>query len=110
MVTTHPAGDGPQNGAFSAELASDIAGVFADTVSASGPALDAALHALAHRVCSEARQLALPPEKMLIAIKHLFERLPQTAVHIEQRRLVFERFISSCIDDYFKAEDTPPTS
>jgi len=47
---------------------------------------------------------------MLIAIKHLFERLPPTAMHIEQRRLVFERFISSCIDDYFTAEDTPSTS
>ena len=102
MVTNQPAGDGPQHSAFSAELASDIAGVFAETVSASGPALDAALHALAHRVCAEARQLDLPPEKMLIAIKHLIERLPPNAVHIEQRRMVFERFISSCIDDYFQ--------
>ena len=102
MVTTHPAGDGPQNGAFSAELGRDIAAAFADPLSASGPTLDATLHALAHRVCAEARQLVLPPEKMLIAIKHLVERLPPNAVHIEQRRLLFERFISSCIDDYFK--------
>ncbi len=102
MVTHNPAGNGPSHAAFSAELASDIAAALGDSLSESGPGLDAALHALAHRVCSEAKQLALPPEKMLIAIKHLFERLPPTAVYAEQRRLVFERFISTCIDDYFK--------
>ena len=104
MVTNEPAGNGPPHGAFSDELASDIAAALADPMSASGPALDAALHSLAHRVCVEARQLALSPEKMLIAIKHLFERLPPPSLHIEQRRLMFERFISSCIDDYFRAE------
>ena len=102
MVTNNPAGNSPPRSAFSGELASDLAAAFADSLSASGAGPDAALHALAHRVCAEAQQLSLPPEKMLIAIKHLFERLPPTAVHIEQRRLVFERFISSCIDDYFK--------
>ena len=102
MVNNNPAGDGPHHGTFSAELARDIAAVIASPLSASGGEQDAALRALAHRVCAEARQLALPPEKMLIAIKQLFERLPSTAVHADQRRLVFERFISRCIDDYFK--------
>ena len=40
---------------------------------------------------------------MRMAIKHRFERL-LPPVPVEQRRLVFERFISSCIDDYFGAE------
>ena len=102
MVTNNPAGNAPSYAAFSAELASDIAVALANSLSESGAGLDAALHVLAHRVCAEARQLALPPEKMLIAIKHLFERLPPTAVYDEQRRHVFERFISACIDDYFK--------
>ena len=102
MVTDHLAGNDPPNDAFSMELAGEIGAVLADSMSASGPEMDAMLHMLAHRVCAEARQLALPPEKMLIAIKRLFERLPSTSVHAEQRRLVFEKFISVCIDDYFK--------
>ena len=102
MVTNHPPDNSPSYGAFSAELLSDIAAALADSLSAPGTVEDAALRALAHRVCMEARHLALPPEKMLIAIKHLFERLPLTPVYSEQRRQVFERFISTCIDDYFK--------
>ena len=102
MVNNNPAGNGPHHGAFSAELADDIAAALARSLSASGGTQDAALDALAHRVCAEAKVLAFPPEKMLIAIKHLFEQLPPTAVHAEQRHLVFARFISSCIDDYFK--------
>lgn len=102
MVTNHLSGNSQPHGELSAELLSDIAVAFAHSMSANGAAQDAALRALAHRVCDEARHLALPPEKMLIAIKHLFERLPPTSAHSEQQRRVFDRFISSCIDDYFK--------
>ncbi|CAN5904193.1 hypothetical protein BH11GEM1_BH11GEM1_29170 [soil metagenome] len=102
MGTNHPSGNSQPNGAFSAELLSDIAVALADCLSASGAVQDAALRPLAHRVCIEARHLALPPEKMLIAVKHLFERLPPTPAPFEHRRQVFERFISTCIDDYFK--------
>ena len=101
MVTNHPAGNGPYHSAFSAELTSDIAAALGDSLSAGGPLQDATLRALAHRVCAEARELALPPEKMLIAVKQLVERLPPQTIHVDQRRIVFERFISSCIDDFF---------
>lgn len=103
MVTNQPVGEGPSHGVFSVGLASDISEVLGHSLLVSGPGQHAVLHALAHRVCAEARELALPPEKMLIAIKHLFERMPQApGAHSEQRRLMFERFISNCIDDYFK--------
>lgn len=102
MVTNQPSGHGPYHGAFSAELTRDIAAALTDSLSARGPMHDATLHALAHRVCAEARELTLPPEKMLIAIKQLFEQLPAASVRLDERRMVFERFISSCIDDYFK--------
>ena len=102
MVTNQPSGHEPFHGAFSAELTHDIAAALTDSLSGSSPMHDATLHVLAHRVCAEARELALPPEKMLIAIKQLFERLPAPSVRLEERRMVFERFISCCIDDYFK--------
>ena len=106
MVNNNPAGNGPHHGAFSAELADDIAAALAGSLSASGGTQDAALDALAHRVCAEAKVLAFPPEKMLIAIKHLFERisLPELP-HSDRRRQTFEKFISGCIESYFNADE-----
>ncbi len=102
MVTNQPSGHDPHHGAFSAELTRDIAAALMDSLSATGAMHDATLHVLAHRVCAEARALTLPPEKMLIAIKQLFEQLPAPSLRLDERRKVFERFISSCIDDYFR--------
>ena len=72
-----------------------------------GVEAEAKLRMLTNRVCAEAHALSFPPEKMLIAIKQLFERAPLSdVIHRDSRRRAFERFVSGCIKTYFAA-DTP---
>ena len=106
MVMHEPTDDGPSSSVFSQKLTRDMARALSDYLLTNEPEADAALRALTARVCAEAKLLGLPPEKMLIAIKHLFERLslPELA-HSERRRQTFEHFISGCIESYFSADD-----
>lgn len=106
MVTHDPSGTAPDG--FSPELTRDVASALNEYLLSHGADADGQLRELTNRVCTEAHELGLPPEKMLIAIKHLFERAPLTdVVHTDSRRQAFERFISGCIKAYFEA--APPS-
>jgi hypothetical protein len=105
MVTHDPFGRSPDG--FSPELAHEVATALNDYLLSYGIEAEAKLRTLTNRVCAEAHALGLPPEKMLIAIKQLFERAPLSdVIHTDSRRRAFERFVSGCIKTYFDA-DTP---
>jgi hypothetical protein len=103
MVTNGRSGSSPEG--FSPQLTRDVAQALNEYLLSNGPEADARLRDLTNRVCAEAHELGLPPEKMLIAIKQLFERAPlPDIVHLDSRRFAFERFISGCIKAYFEAQ------
>ena len=101
MVTHDRTGFGPDG--FSPQLTRDMAQALNEYLLSRGPAADAQQRDLAVRVCAEAHALGLPPEKMLIAIKQLFERAQPDVTHSDSRRYAYERFISACIKAYFDA-------
>ena len=102
MVTHDRSGPGPDG--FSPQLTREVAQALNEYLLSNGPEADAQLGVLTNRVCVEAHELGLPPEKMLIAIKQLFERAPLPDIgHSDSRRYAFERFISGCIKAYFEA-------
>jgi hypothetical protein len=104
MVTHDRSGTGPDG--FSPQLTHDVAQALSEYLLSRGPEADAQLRDLTNRVCAEAHLMGLPPEKMLIAIKQLFDRAPlPDTVHSDRRRLAFERFISGCIKAYFEARE-----
>lgn len=106
MVMHEPTDEGPPPSTFSPELTRDIADALRDCLLSHGPEADAALGTLMDRVCAEAKVLGLPPEKMLIAIKHLFGRISLPDLpHSDRRRQTFEKFISGCIESYFNADE-----
>jgi hypothetical protein len=106
MATHDPSGTAPDG--FSPELTRDVASALNEYLLSNGPVADEQLRGLTNRVCAEAHELGLPPEKMLIAIKHLYERAPLADVmHADSRRHAFERFISGCIKAYFDAAPPP---
>jgi len=107
MADNKPPDDGLPHSGFSPELTHDIGVALGDSMRSSEPSVaNAKLQALTNRVCAEAKALGLPPEKMLIEIKRLFERIPLSSVpHTERRQRTFERFISGCIESYFGAEE-----
>ena len=108
MVIHEPAGDGAHHSRFSPELHHDIAEALGHRLLCRDAAADAALRELTNRVCAEARVLGLPPERMLIEVKHLFAQHPiSEQPQSEQRRQLFERFISGCIKSYFAAGEMP---
>ena len=85
-------------GSFSPELTRDVASALRAYLLSFGAEGDAELQQLTKRVCKEAHALGLPPEKMLIAIKRLFEQAPFPDLRRSERRLrAFEKFISGCI-------------
>jgi hypothetical protein len=103
MVTHDPSGRGPDG--FSPELAHEVTTALNDYLLASGIDAEIRLRALTNRVCAEAHALGLPPERMLVAIKQLFERAPLSdVINTDSRRRAFERFVSSCIKTYFDAD------
>ncbi|MEO8620163.1 MAG: hypothetical protein ABI625_03785 [bacterium] len=106
MADNKPPDDGLPHSGFSPELTRDIGLALSDYLRSSEPAANAELQTLTNRVCAEAKALGLPPEKMLIEIKRLFERLPSHDVpHTERRQKTFERFITGCIESYFGADE-----
>jgi hypothetical protein len=106
MADNKPPDDGPPHSGFSPELTHDIGVALSDYLRTSEPAASAVLQSLTNRVCTEAKALGLPPEKMLIEIKRLFERHPLADVPLSERRQkTFERFVSGCIKSYFGADE-----
>ena len=106
MATHRQSDAGPLQTRFSPGLTHDITVALCDYVAQQDGAADATLHALTNRVCSEAKTLGLPPEKMLIEIKNLFEHFPiADAPAAELRRRMFERFITGCIESYFSTDE-----
>ena len=105
MVMHEPTEEHPRPSPFSLELTRDIAGALSDYLLTDGSGADATLRALTNRVCAEAKVLGLPPEKMLIAIKQLFERISlHDLPHSDRRRQAFQTFVSGCIESYFNAD------
>ncbi|MEP6991294.1 MAG: hypothetical protein ABJA80_10225 [bacterium] len=101
--------DGLSAHTFSPGLASDIGAALGNYLASPGPdaRAEAALRSVTNRVCTEAKGLGLPPEKMLIAIKQLFDHTPlPDTVQPDRRRKAFERFITGCIDSYFSGDHT----
>ena len=101
MVSHDRTGSGPDG--FSPQLTCDVAQALNEYLLSKGPAADAQQRDIAIRVCAEAHALGLPPEKMLIAIKQLFERAMADVTNSDSRRHAYERFISACIRAYFDA-------
>jgi hypothetical protein len=63
------------------------------------PELRAALHALA----TEARAKAVPPEHLLIALKGIWQSLPdvESAREYGDQTRVLQRIVTTCIKEYF---------
>jgi len=56
------------------------------------------------RVCTEARQLSMPPERMVVELKRLYHGIAaQDARMQEQLRDAYDRLLSGCIQSYFAA-------
>ena len=105
MVMHVPTKDHPRPSPFSLELTRAIAGALRDYLLTDGAGAEATLRALTNRVCAEAKVLGLPPEKMLIAIKQLFERISLPDLPLSDRRSqAFQTFVSGCIESYFHAD------
>lgn len=106
MVKYEPTDDGRSSSPFSPGLTRDIDAALRAYLLAYHPESDAILRSLTNRVCAEAKVLGLPSEKMLIAIKRLFDDLSlPDAPHSERRQQVFEKFISGCIESYFSVNE-----
>lgn len=52
------------------------------------------------RVSAEARQTGVSPERMVTAIKHLFERAPRISGDVQKRVEAFDKFVSLCLLAY----------
>ncbi len=105
MVMQEPTKDDPHLSPFSVELTRDVAGALSDYLLPGRSGAGSPLRALTNRVCAEAKVLGLPPEKMLIAIKQLFERISlRDLPHSDRRRQAFETFVSGCIESYFNMD------
>jgi hypothetical protein len=63
------------------------------------PTLRVALHDLAR----EARLIAMPPEQLLVVLKHIWQSLPQVASAPDQneRTRILQRVVTMCIKEYF---------
>lgn|SRR5437763_13209653 len=61
------------------------------------------------RLCSEAHAEKLGPERMLVAVKAAWARVP-TIEHAdaERARIAFERLVGYCIDVYYGERSSPP--
>jgi len=58
------------------------------------------------RMCSEARDAKLGPERMLVAVKAAWARVPGIEhIDVERARVALERVVGHCIEAYYG--DTP---
>jgi len=63
------------------------------------------------RLCSEAHAAQLGPERMLLAVKAAWARVPRIEhVDAERARIAFERLVGYCIDVYYGERSSPPSS
>jgi hypothetical protein len=61
------------------------------------------------RVCTEARQLSMPPERMVVELKRLYHGIAAKDVRMrEQLRDAYDRLLSGCIRSYFAASAPSP--
>jgi hypothetical protein len=104
-VTVHePAGEGL--GGFSPELTREVGKALSGLLASPGEAAQERLRLATQRVCTEAHQMALAPEQMVIALKRLFERVPLAgAIDPDRRRAAYEQFVAGCIAAYYEADD-----
>jgi hypothetical protein len=63
------------------------------------------------RLCSEAHAAKLGPERMLVAVKAAWARVPGVErVDAERARVAFERVVGHCIEAYYgETTALPPT-
>jgi hypothetical protein len=99
-------GGGGGLGGFSAELTREVGKALGALLASPGDQSQERLRLATQRVCTEAHQLSLPPEQMVIALKRLFERVPIAgAIDPERRRAAYEQFVAGCISAYYEADD-----
>jgi len=56
------------------------------------------------RLCTEAHAAELGPERMLVAVKAAWARVPGIErVDVERARIAFERVVGHCIEAYYSA-------
>lgn len=103
-MTEQPVEDRPPE--FSAALRAEIAKALSGYL-ANGERGRDRLRRATQQVCTEAHQLELTPETMVVALQHLFERTPLSgSIAPDRRRAAFEEFMQSCIAAYFNADDS----
>jgi NAD(P)H-dependent FMN reductase len=93
-------------GGFSAELTREVGKALGALLTSPGDETQERLRQATRRVCTEAHQMALPPEQMVIALKRLFDRVPLAgAIDPDRRRAAYEQFVAGCIAAYYDADD-----
>jgi hypothetical protein len=105
-------GDAPEEGlgGFSADLTREVGRALSALLASGDESTQERLRLATKRVCTEAHQMALPPERMVAALKRLFERVPLAgAIDPDRRRAAYEQFISGCIAAYYEADDVEQT-
>jgi hypothetical protein len=104
-VTVHESADEGLGG-FSSELTREVGKALSALLASPGEETQERLRLATQRVCTEAHQMALPPEQMVIALKRLFERIPLAgAFDPDRRRAAYEQFVAGCIAAYYDADD-----
>src|SRR3954465_10509423 len=69
-----------------------------------------ALLPVTERVCSEARRSGKAPEKMIIALRNVYESLvPHDALLAMRARVLFDALLSTCIQAYFSIDPSAAT-
>lgn len=91
----------PELGVLSGEAQSGLLAALEQFVSQSGD--DGSLRGALRRVTLEARERQIPPERLMIAFKALWERLPavRDTTDPRMRARLLERLITASIQEYF---------
>lgn len=93
-------------GGFSADLTREAGRALSALLANPGDESRERLRAVTRKVCTEAHQMALAPEQMVVALKRLFDRVPLAgAIDPERRRAAYEQFVAGCISAYYDADD-----
>jgi hypothetical protein len=98
-VTPHESADGGGGlGGFSAELTREVGKALGALLASPGEQTQERLRLATQRVCTEAHQMSLPPEQMVIALKRLFERRSDVTRSGDFRPAPSEREVAPALD------------
>ena len=89
--------------AFSAAVTEEL-GVVLNAYLASPHPDDAALRHAVDRLCTEAHERDLGPERMVVAVKSVWHDLKlDNAMDEGRKQLAFDRILTTCLDAYYDA-------